>query len=167
MARHINSMQGVASLDQVLDLALDLRWLWLEESALSEDLVQERVVFQPVPGAENALGAKKTQETEKGVLDFMIRTIAASMTCLRSTGASAHTELSSSGTSTNPHPGIYLIFIREVPSLGQCRRLRFLLAVPLPNMLKATTSATCVKCITRPKCNGHWFRRQPSSSQLA
>ena len=43
-------MQGAASLDQVLDLALDLRRLRLEKSALSEDLVQEGVVFQPVPG---------------------------------------------------------------------------------------------------------------------
>ena len=94
-------MQGAASLDQVLDLALDLRRLRLEKSALSEDLVQEGVVFQPVPGAESVPRSvsrdSKRRDKKRDVLDFMIRTIAASMTCFRSTGASADPELWSPG----------------------------------------------------------------------
>ena len=38
------------SFDQMLDLALDLCRLWLEQGALSENLVKQSVVLQAVPG---------------------------------------------------------------------------------------------------------------------
>ena len=52
---HTHSLSLSASLDQVLDLALDLRRLRLEKRALPEDLVQQGVVLQLVPAISLAL----------------------------------------------------------------------------------------------------------------